>query len=120
MSLYEYLKKNLERRDPYPAIDHHVRAQFHLDGRISFYIHVEGRDSETADFWVSDAGIFEKVQPMSKQAEFLTYPKDMRDAKLAASASEDDTNFPGYADKLSASHAPLPMNWPKSLPDVHD
>ncbi len=86
MDLYSYLKQQLERRDPYPAIEHTLRAQIHQDGRISFYIHAAGRDSDTVDFWVSDAGLFPKNAPLSKQAEFLTHPKDVRDAKLAAAA----------------------------------
>ena len=122
MTLDAYLRKQLTRADPHPAIDHRLRAQLHPDGRISFYIHAEGRDSDTADFWVSDAGVFEKTEPMkSKTTEFLTFPEETRRARLAASGQlDDDTNFPGYADKLSASHAPLPRDWPKSLPDVHD
>ena len=57
MKLYDYLKKQLSRQDPHPAIDNDIRATLHPDGRISFYIHAEGRDSDTADFWISDLGI---------------------------------------------------------------
>lgn len=102
MTLDEYLRKQLTRSDPNPAIDHQLRATLHPDGRISFYIHAERRDSDTADFWVSDAGVFAKTEGMSKQVELLTFPAEARRAKLtAASAVEDDTNFPGYADKLT-------------------
>lgn len=61
MTLYDYLKTQLSRQDPFPAIDHSLRAELHADGRISFYIHAAGRDSDTADFWVTDAGVSEKV-----------------------------------------------------------
>jgi hypothetical protein len=88
MNLYDYLRKNLERQDPHPAIDHQLRATLHPDGRISFYIHAERRDSDTADFWVSDAGVFEKKEPMSVQAHFLTFPKAVRDAKMQAMADK--------------------------------
>lgn len=84
MKLYDYLKKQLSRQDPHPAIDHSIRAELHADGRISFYIHAERRDSDTADFWISDAGIFEKREPMPATADFLSHPKDWRDAKMQA------------------------------------
>lgn len=60
MTLYDYLHTNLTRKDPYPAIDHHIRAELHPDGRISFYIHAAGRDSETESFWVKDNKLEEK------------------------------------------------------------
>jgi hypothetical protein len=84
MKLYDYLKKQLARQDPHPAIDHSIRAELHADGRISFYIHAEGRDSETAGYWISDAGIFEKRIPMPSKADFLSHPKEWRDAKMQA------------------------------------
>jgi len=55
-NLHQYLKTQLARIDPRPAIDHRIRAQLHQDGRISFYIHADSRDSETVDFWVSEDG----------------------------------------------------------------
>lgn len=88
MNLYEYLKANLSRQDPHPAIDHQIRAQLHEDGRISFYIHAEGRDSDTADFWISDAGIFPRREPMGAKAYFLTHPKEWRDKQMLAMADK--------------------------------
>lgn len=88
MKLYDYLKNQLSRQDPHPAIDHNIRAELHADGRISFYIHAAGRDSDTADFWISDAGIFEKGGGLSKQAEFLTHPKAWRDTELQRQSAE--------------------------------
>jgi len=49
-SLYEYLHAQLTRSDPHPAIDHAIRATLHKDGRITFYIHAAGRNSDTSDF----------------------------------------------------------------------
>lgn len=86
MTLYEYLTKNLDRSDTHPAIDHTLRVQRHEDGRISFYIHAERRDSDTADFWVSDNGIYEKKENMSPVHEFLSHPKAWRDARLESFA----------------------------------
>lgn len=86
MKLYDYLKKQLSRQDPHPAIDNDIRATLHPDGRISFYIHAEGRDSDTADFWISDAGIFEKCEPMPAIQDFMSHPKDWRDAKMGQMA----------------------------------
>jgi len=88
MKLYDYLKTQLTRQDPHPAIDHAIRAELHADGRISFYIHAERRDSDTADFWVSDAGVFEKREPMSAQTDFLTHPKEWRDKQMLAMADK--------------------------------
>src|SRR5690349_22741738 len=60
-TLHSYLKEQLTRSDPHPAIDHAIRAELHRDGRISFYIHADGRDSDTPDFWVSENGnLYEK------------------------------------------------------------
>lgn len=56
MNLYDYLKLNLSRADPYPAIDHSIRAELTTDGSISFYIHAAGRDSITADYVVRPDG----------------------------------------------------------------
>jgi hypothetical protein len=52
MSLFEYLEQNLKRTEPYPVTDHVLRAEQHEDGRISFYIHPQGVDGATPDFWV--------------------------------------------------------------------
>jgi hypothetical protein len=60
MTLYDYLKTNLTRQDPHPAIDHAIRAELHEDGRISFYIHAAGRDSDTETFWVKENTVEEK------------------------------------------------------------
>lgn len=60
MTLEDYLRKQLSRSDPYPAIDHSIRAELHPDGRVSFYIHAEGRDSDTERFWVRDNVVEEK------------------------------------------------------------
>jgi hypothetical protein len=60
MTLEDYLRKQLSRSDPYPAIDHSIRAELHADGRVSFYIHAEGRDSDTERFWVKDNTVEEK------------------------------------------------------------
>lgn len=60
-TLHEYLKNSLTRNDPHPAIDHTIRAELHEDGRISFYIHAQGRDSDTVEFWVpKDDKLIEK------------------------------------------------------------
>ena len=55
-NLYEYLLKNLSRSDPYPVIDYKIRAEKSSNGDISFYIHADGRDSSTLDFWVTPDG----------------------------------------------------------------
>jgi hypothetical protein len=60
MTLEDYLRKQLTRSDPYPAIDHRIRAELHADGRVSFYIHAEGRDSDTESYWVKDNELDEK------------------------------------------------------------
>lgn len=60
MTLEDYLRTQLSRSDPYPAIDHRIRAELHADGRISFYIHTDGRDSDTETFWVKDNVVEEK------------------------------------------------------------
>jgi hypothetical protein len=60
MTLEDYLRKQLTRTDPHPAIDHSIRAEIHPDGRVSFYIHAEGRDSDTESFWVKDNAVEEK------------------------------------------------------------
>lgn len=70
-TLYSYLQKELNRCDPCPAIDHEVRAELHEDGRISFYIHAKGRNSDTPDFWVAcDGTIVERRladEPLSQE-----------------------------------------------------
>ena len=60
MNLYDYLDKNLSRQDPHPVIDFSIRAEKHTDGRISFYIHADGRDSDTEDYWVEGYAVKEK------------------------------------------------------------
>jgi hypothetical protein len=60
MKLYDYLNKNLSRTDPTPAIDFGIRAEKHQYGRISFYIHADGRDSDTEDYWVEGNSLKEK------------------------------------------------------------
>ena len=35
-------------------IDFHLRANIDAGGRLTFYIHPEGKDGETADFLVKD------------------------------------------------------------------
>jgi hypothetical protein len=98
MTLYEYLRKNLTRNDPHPAIDHALRAELHADGRISFYIHPENRDGVTPEYWISDTGIFEKRDPMPAKASFLSQPKEFRDSQLAAMAEKlMQTPVPGTA-----------------------
>lgn len=52
MTFEDYLRKQLSRSDPHPAIDHSIRAELHADGRVSFYIHAAGRDSDTERYWV--------------------------------------------------------------------
>jgi hypothetical protein len=49
MTLEQYFKKNLER----DAIDHALRASVTPDGNVTFYIHADGRDSDTLDFFVN-------------------------------------------------------------------
>lgn len=60
MTLEDYFRSQLTRTDPHPAIDHSLRAELHADGRISFYIHAERRDSETERFWVKENTVDEK------------------------------------------------------------
>lgn len=86
MSFYEYLRANLTRNDPFPAIDHALRAELHADGRISFYIHPDNRDGITPTYWISDAGIFEVRKHMPAGSEFLSHPKEWRDSKLESMA----------------------------------
>lgn len=83
MTLYQYIKQQLARQDPDPALVHTVNVQSHADGRISFTIEAEDRESPVAEFWLSDAGTFEKIEPMSETATFLTHPKPWRDAQIA-------------------------------------
>ena len=47
MTLEAYLRKNLERM----VIDHSIRAEVR-DGKVQFYIHATGHDSDTLDFRV--------------------------------------------------------------------
>ena len=70
MTLEDYLRKQLSRSDPYPAIDHSIRAELHPDGRVGFYIHAAGRDSDTERFWVKDNAVEEKRlyrEPISEE-----------------------------------------------------
>lgn len=70
MNLEDYLRKQLTRQDPHPAIDHRIRAELHADGRVSFYIHADGRDSDTETFWVKDNEVEEKRlyrEPLSEK-----------------------------------------------------
>src|SRR5579872_7406432 len=70
MTLEDYLRKQLSRADPYPAIDHSIRAELHSDGRVSFYIHAAGRESDTERFWVNDSVLEEKRlyrEPISEE-----------------------------------------------------
>ena len=78
MKLYDYLNKNLSRQDPHPAIDFDIRAEKHQDGRISFYIHAAGRDSDTEDYWV------ESNQLKEKRIADEPLPEGIRDKVLAA------------------------------------
>ncbi len=56
-NLYDYFYKNLTSNGTvgYPAIDHKIRAELR-EGKISFYIHADGRDSDTMDFYVEKDG----------------------------------------------------------------
>jgi len=55
-TLYDYLKKYLDKTEPYPVIDHKIRASKRSDGTIEFYIHADGVDSNTLDFIVQPDG----------------------------------------------------------------
>lgn len=48
MDLEEYLTSNFNKK----IIDHSIRVTVGEDGLVSFYIHANGKDSETLDFQV--------------------------------------------------------------------
>lgn len=48
MTLEEYFEKNYRSK----IIDHKIRITVDENGRISFYIHADGHDSDTIDFHV--------------------------------------------------------------------
>jgi hypothetical protein len=48
MDFEEYLEANFKKR----IIDHKIRVDDHKDGHPKFYIHADGKDSETLDFKV--------------------------------------------------------------------
>lgn len=100
MTLYQYLKQQLTA--PAPVTDHQVTAQLHADGRISFSISAPG--GEILDFWISDAGTFEKFEPMGETATFLTHPKEWRDAKMAEMGNAFVPLTPGARRPASASN----------------
>jgi len=54
--LYHYLRRALSRTEPYPVIDHSIRAELNADQSISFYIHPTGIDGETKDFVIKLPG----------------------------------------------------------------
>ena len=54
-TLEEYLKEN----DAIHHIDHSIRASVN-DGEVSFYIHAQGYDSDTLDFFVCDNALLPK------------------------------------------------------------
>lgn len=83
MTLYQYITQQLARQYPGPALVHTVTLQSHADGRISFTIQPAGDAAPAAEYWLSDAGTFEKVESMSETATFLTHPKAWRDAQIA-------------------------------------
>jgi hypothetical protein len=49
-TLHEYFTENHARG----VIDHAIRANVDEQGRVSFYIHPQGVDGNTLDFWVLD------------------------------------------------------------------
>ena len=74
MTLEDYFRRQLGRADPYPAIDHSIRAQLHEDGRISFYIHADGRDSDTQDFWVNGNTLTNTQSQLTESAAVCSSP----------------------------------------------
>lgn len=51
-TLADYIRENIERKEPHSVSSHSLSAELHEDGKISFYIHPDGVDGETLDFWV--------------------------------------------------------------------
>ena len=49
-NLEQYLKENFEKN----IIDHSIRATVSKYGDVTFYIHANGFDSDTLDFWVEE------------------------------------------------------------------
>ena len=49
MTLEQYLRANLE----HGVIDHSIRARLAPSGKVICYIHADGHDSDTCDFYVA-------------------------------------------------------------------
>lgn len=49
MTLEQYLRNGIEFAN---VIDYSLRASIAADGRVTFYIHPDSRDGDTADFEV--------------------------------------------------------------------
>lgn len=64
-TLEEYLLENIEKG----FIDHSLRAQIDEDGSVSFYIHANGHNSDTLDFWVLNDKLTPKYQFEVKKEE---------------------------------------------------
>lgn len=60
-TLFDYLNVNLRADRPCTAIDHRIRAELHEGGKISFYIHPDGIDGKTMDFWVDGNTLIPKT-----------------------------------------------------------
>jgi hypothetical protein len=103
MNLYKYLDRNLSRADPTPAIDFSIRAEKHPDGRISFYIHADGRDSDTEDYWVDGNKLTEK------RLAFEPLPESVR--KDVLNATRRFQAFWGFGDKNALC---VPINCDKN------
>lgn len=99
-TLHSYLKGQLSRSDPHPAIDHSIRAHLHEDGRISFYIHPHGRDGETIDFWVDDRDVIKE-----KRIKDEPLPEVYRE-KVLTSVSEFQA-FWGFGNNKNLLFAPM-------------
>lgn len=50
-TLEQYLRENWDKGY---IIDHVIRANVNEDGSVMFYIHAQGKDSDTLDFFVKD------------------------------------------------------------------
>jgi hypothetical protein len=57
-TLEDYFRENLTRQDPFPAIDHVIRARISSDNTVTFYIHAMSRDSDTMDFEIRGNVLF--------------------------------------------------------------